>query len=511
MKILVLGASGIIGQHMRLCCPEGVTPIYARRKSDLLHVGVDVLSADVQRFLDYERPDVIVNLAGESNTDAVERDPSMRTVNTLVPELLGEWCQRNKRHLVHVSTQAVFSGENPPYGPSSPMDPVNEYGRQKSAAEVGVRASKCSYTIVRPTFVLGIRPIKTGRANPLEQILAGQNTQVADRWFSISLAREVAQAIWKCAVERPGGIIHVGEGKISRYELAYCIARSFGSKAPMAVDHESFSGLAPRPKDTSYSTESGEILKRLIMNIKADQDELTIRAREIALFLGKREDECLARLHQGWGAIHGAVTDDWNKANPSTDAEILDWYRRTETYIWELSWYHADPGFNYAGMVRGIIDRLKAAGVGRVLCLGDGIGTATMMMRAAGIDATYHDLEGSRTAEFAQFRAWRKTGEHMPERLSKGWEPDLGAKKWDAIVSLDFLEHVTDVEAWATAIRDALRPGGLLVAQNAFGIGSDGSMPMHLTRNDRFEKDWDPLLSELGFVQESSNWYRVPE
>jgi len=34
---------------------------------------------------------------------------------------------------------------------------------------------------------------------------------------------------------------------------------------------------------------------------------------------------------------------------------------------------------------------------------------------------------------------------------------------------------------------------------------------MHLTRNDRFETDWTPLLAELGFAQEGlSNWWRAP-
>jgi hypothetical protein len=49
--------------------------------------------------------------------------------------------------------------------------------------------------------------------------------------------------------------------------------------------------------------------------------------------------------------------------------------------------------------------------------------------------------------------------------------------------------------------------------QNAFACGSgpEGSIPMHLARNDRFEKDWTPLMIEQGFEQEgTSNWYRTP-
>ena len=240
--------------------------------------------------------------------------------------------------------------------------------------------------------------------------------------------------------------------------------------------------------------------------------DLSERAREIALFLGKREDECFARLNVDWGTIHNAVSADWNAANPRTDDEILDWYRRNEAYIWELSWYHADPGFNYSGMCSGIAERLKAAGVKKVLCLGDGIGDLTIGLIRAGFDATYHDLAGSRTAEFAAFRSWMHLGGYMPTRLATSWAPDLGTEEWDAIVSLDFLEHMVDVDGYVKAIKEALKPGGLLAAQYAFAIGSgeQGSMPMHLARNDRFETEWDSTLFGMGFTQESSNWYRAP-
>ena len=197
------------------------------------------------------------------------------------------------------------------------------------------------------------------------------------------------------------------------------------------------------------------------------------------------------------------------------DAELLDWYRRTEAYIWELSAYHEHPGFNYSGMCEGIASRLKNEGVRSVLCLGDGIGDLTLALHRSGIPATYHDLAGSRTASYAAFRFWRQTGEQISQDLTTGFNPPISHEffgPFDAVVSLDFLEHVPNVEAWTAFAHSALKPGGLFMAQNAFacGSGADGSMPMHLAVNDRFEKDWDPLLAGLGFVQESSNWYRKP-
>ena len=75
LKVLILGASGIVGQHMRLCIPPGVEPIWVRRTPDPITLGYDLTDVDVLANLLLARnPDVIVNLAGESNVDKVEMD-----------------------------------------------------------------------------------------------------------------------------------------------------------------------------------------------------------------------------------------------------------------------------------------------------------------------------------------------------------------------------------------------------------------------------------------------------
>jgi SAM-dependent methyltransferase len=239
------------------------------------------------------------------------------------------------------------------------------------------------------------------------------------------------------------------------------------------------------------------------------------RAAEIATFLGIPEADAAERLAKGFGYQHQRVNDDFRRCNPRTDDELLNWYRTTTEYIFELSAYHDDPGFNYSGMCAGIIERLKNEGAQHVLCLGDGIGDLTLDCRLAGLDAVYHDLAGSRTAAFATSRGVTETA------FSADWAPPA-ASGFDAVVSLDFLEHVTDVPAWCRAIHAALKPGGLFCAQNAFdcGSGADGAIPCHLSINDKYAHAalhtngralWDHLLiEELGFEQLGPNWYRKP-
>jgi dTDP-4-dehydrorhamnose reductase len=492
---------------MRLYQPN-VDAEYYRRSTDLLHTGID-LTATRDYPLD---ADVIVNLAGENRPDVVEKDPAQyREINVNVPERIAAWCDQYGKHYVHISTQGIFSGDNPPYGPDSRVEPINEYGKQKAEAEVRIRGFR-NWTILRPTFVLGIRPLPhIGRQNPLEQMLENPTgKQVNDRWFSPLFAREAALAIWQAVMSpAPRQIIHLGTPvPVSRYDVAVAAGGQ-----PEAVSHEYFVGFAPRPRDTHYSldTVASLSLGSGIAQCKADKSaELLIRAREIALFFGMSENAVLQKLLRGFVRLHQEVTADFNQVNPDTDIELLEWYRWTDSYIWELTAYHLDEGFNYSGMCQGIVDRLRTDQAKRVLCLGDGIGTLTLALRQAGINAVYHDLKNSQTAAFAQFRFWMHTGEVGESILTDGWRPRFNCEKFETIICFDFLEHMTDVPTWMRTIKDLLCPGGVALFQNAFGIGSEGSIPMHLKRNDRYEKEWTPLMSMLGFQQEgTSNWWRA--
>lgn len=472
-----------------------------------------------REMLESFHPDVVVNLAGENSPDAVEANPqAWHAANVKLPIALAQWCENSGAYYVHVSTQGVFGGDAPPYTPNAACEPVNEYGRQKLEAECAVRGSGCRWVIVRPTFVLGVRPIEHGaRQNPLEAILAGtQPRQVCDRWFSTLFARDSGELLWEVIGKRPNRqILHLGNPvRLSRQE----IAEHLGLPSE-PVPHESFAGLAPRPVDTSYAAGSlwRRTMARGLEQCRQDFEwrasaDARHRAREIAFFLGKTEAYSWDRLSCGFHAAHAEVAADFRRANPCDDEALLDWYRTTESYIWELSAYHCESGFNYAGMCSGIAERLTAAGAARVLCLGDGIGDLTLALARKGLKPVYHDLAGSRTAGFAEFRFRARLG-RAPELVeTSDWSADplRAAGPYEAVVSLDFLEHVTEVKEWARAIRDVLQPSGWLMAQNAFGIGSgpDGSIPCHLSRNDRYETEWGKLMSSLQMAPDGSNWWR---
>lgn len=517
--IVVLGATGIIGQHMMTDVPPTVDPIFVSRRPGPLTVAHDLGDNSclpwLHNFLNLHKPWAVVNLAGENEVDKVEWEPAKYDfLNSSLPKILATWCGMNYSHYVHVSTQAVYSEGG---------QPVSWYGKQKDCADVLVRSgSGYNWTIVRPTFVLGVRPFPgVGRENPAEAILSGrQKKQVNNRWFSISFAWEVAEELWKVAQGGPQRkVIEIGSGHLSRAQVYEVLTR----EKPEEVAHESFPLIAPRPLNTSYVASAEEIgwIPAKMGLVRADyeereKDSLSYRALELAAFLGKPEEETAKRLFASFQEHHANVAKDFREycsVYGESDKAILNWYRQTEAYLWELTSYHCDRGFNYRGMCQGIAERLKTEkSVDAVMCLGDGIGDLSLSLYRHGLSPIYHDLDESRTADFARFRFWAK-GVEIPCVLSPGWTPmELAPDCYDAIVSLDFLEHLPNVEEWVRWVYYSLSPGGLFCAQNAFNMGSgmEGSIPMHLTTNDHWEKDWDPLLSSIGFKAISSNWYQKP-
>ena len=158
MKVLILGAGGIVGQHMKINEPKDVEVIYSRKTSSPGWYGIDVDHQDVRKDLDIINPDVIINLAGENRVDVVESDPQKYiSVNVDLVKTLCTWVTKNNKYLIQGSTQGIFSGDNSCYNTTDIAHPLTHYGKQKLTAEHIVLAHQ-NTEICRLTFVIGVRP-----------------------------------------------------------------------------------------------------------------------------------------------------------------------------------------------------------------------------------------------------------------------------------------------------------------------------------------------------------------
>lgn len=236
------------------------------------------------------------------------------------------------------------------------------------------------------------------------------------------------------------------------------------------------------------------------------------QAADISAFLNIDYDKVLQRLKLGFHENHRLVAEDFTHNNTNVDdpESLLSWYRETDAYIWELSSYHLDVGFNYSGMCEGIAVGLFNSDKKDVLSIGDGIGTLSIRLAEQGLSTTYHDLKDGKTAGFAQYRFNKRPELNIKTLFTDNFIPNLGVKNFDAVVALDFLEHVVNVEEWCIAIFKCLKDDGVFIFQNAFAIGDaehGNSIPMHLSVNNKYEKEWLPMVQRIGFtVHENGQW-----
>ncbi|MEV5327705.1 sugar nucleotide-binding protein [Nonomuraea sp. NPDC052634] len=166
------------------------------------------------------RPDVTINVAYRSGDWATTADGAANVAAAVAA---------SGGRLVHVSSDAVFSGDAPSYDETCLPDPVNPYGAAKAAAETAVRALVPGAAIVRTSLIVGhgasaheafVRSLATGSATG---VLFTDDVRCPVH------VSDLAAALLEIAERGLPGVHHAaGDQALSRYELGLLIARRDG-------------------------------------------------------------------------------------------------------------------------------------------------------------------------------------------------------------------------------------------------------------------------------------------
>lgn len=152
MKILIFGASGMIGHHvwykLNKEFPGQVYGTVRKKVSEYEKYGffcpeklissIDVVDFEhVINTLNKINPDVVINCVGITlrKPEIKDLDYCLK-VNSLFPQKLGRWASEKNKRLIHLSTDCVFSGKDSFYTENSIPDADDIYGRTKFLGEV---------------------------------------------------------------------------------------------------------------------------------------------------------------------------------------------------------------------------------------------------------------------------------------------------------------------------------------------------------------------------------------
>lgn len=227
MTYVVIGATGLLGGHVsRLLASRRLPRVlfgYATSSRNRHVSGIDIRDPlAVETVIRRAAPRAVINAA---------YDKADWRTTAVGPANLARACERHGVRLVHISSDAVFSGRAPSYDESSTPDPVTPYGAAKAAAETAV-AMYHDAAIVRTSWLVGdgaapferlVRDIAAGEAN---------SGLYVDDIATPLHAADLASAVLEIAERGITGTIHVGGREpMSRHELATAFARWAGIDA----------------------------------------------------------------------------------------------------------------------------------------------------------------------------------------------------------------------------------------------------------------------------------------
>lgn len=165
MKVLITGASGLLGRAVHQLCTEKSydTKALAFTRSDPSKglVKLDLTDpAAVESCLKDFQPDVVVHTAAERRPDVVENDPAAsHAINVEAPASIATLASQLDKPpiLINISTDYVFDGSKPPYSVDDAPNPLNAYGVSKLQGEraVAEHAKPGHFTNLRVPVLYG--------------------------------------------------------------------------------------------------------------------------------------------------------------------------------------------------------------------------------------------------------------------------------------------------------------------------------------------------------------------
>jgi dTDP-4-dehydrorhamnose reductase len=253
MRMLVTGAGGQLGSDLVTVCEQAGDEVIAAD-----HATLDVTDRDaVLGTILSTRPDVIVHAAAWTAVDACEGDPARAYLhNALAVRWVAEAARRADAHLVHISTDYVFDGDqDEPYVEWDEPAPRSAYGRSKLAGEREALIGAPGATVVRTSWVCG----EHGN-NMVKTVLrlAGAYPELSfvdDQRGHPTFTADLAPMLRRLALDRRPGLHHVtNQGAVSWFEFAAAVLEAAGDDPsrvkPIATADLHPPRPAPRPANS---------------------------------------------------------------------------------------------------------------------------------------------------------------------------------------------------------------------------------------------------------------------
>lgn len=182
MKIAVTGKYGLLSLEL-----QKLYNIISLSSTDY-----DITSPNIIKKLQAINPDVIIHAGAV--TDSSENPISLIRTNIIGTAHISEYCIKNNKRLVYISTDYIYTGTSGNYKESDPVYPHNEYAWTKLGGECSVRQVP-NHLIIRTSF----------GGNDFPNEFAWDNQIVSKDYVDI-----IAPKILKSSLSNITGILNIG-------------------------------------------------------------------------------------------------------------------------------------------------------------------------------------------------------------------------------------------------------------------------------------------------------------
>jgi len=178
LLLLVTGGSGYLGRHLTATAARNFTVHTTYRANPAQIIAgiphkLDITDeAAVVKLIERLNPDAIIHTAA---ANPGRPEAAMMTINRDGSKNIAAAAAKTGARLVHVSTDAVHSGNNAPYADDALPSPVNPYGQSKAAAEAAVIQANPNAAIARTSLIYGLQKMDRGTAGFARRLQRGES------------------------------------------------------------------------------------------------------------------------------------------------------------------------------------------------------------------------------------------------------------------------------------------------------------------------------------------------
>jgi len=250
MRIAVIGAKGQLGSALCRCFDSDAVPL---SRSELDLTDPDGIF-EILKKIDCE---IVINAAAYNEVDNAEAEPEKAfAVNSLGPRFLAEYCRRNDKTLLHISTDYVFGMESTrkkPYTESEAPGPQSVYANSKLSGEYFVRDLCKKHFVIRTCGLYGKLRDESNR-NFVETMLRLSKNRdelsvVNDQHCTPTYVENLVAVIERLLETDCYGLFHAtNSGSTTWYELASYLFRVCGIKSKLKpISTQDYRATAKRP------------------------------------------------------------------------------------------------------------------------------------------------------------------------------------------------------------------------------------------------------------------------